>query len=127
MSGVYCDGCGEGSLLPDPGGKGKQPVACDLCGWKADLVEQPRKIPCDDEEPWTKRERKNAGKLFFLWIRFDPKIDDAVFGAMEVLGLDSMSSGGGDDSLVELEKKPTDEQMERLLKVKGVKKVRLAP
>jgi hypothetical protein len=127
MSGVYCDGCGEGNLRPDPGGTGAEPVACDLCDWKADLALQPRKWMDDDGMPWTKRERKNAGTLFFLWLTLDPRKDDAVFGVLEVLGLDGMSSGGGPESLVELEKKPTEDQLRRLAGVDGVLKVRLAP
>lgn len=127
MSGVYCDGCGEGDLLPDPTGKGKQPVACDLCGWKADFSQLPRKIPCtgEDDPPWTKRERKAAGKLFFLWVTMDPK-KDPTFDIMDLLGLTSMSSGGGRDTLLELETKPTPEQMEKLAALKGVKKAWLA-
>ncbi len=127
MSGVYCDGCGEGNLLPDAGGKGREPVACDLCGWKADLSDQPRKWMDDDGLPWTKRERKKAGTLFFLWVTLDPAVDEAVFDVMKELGLDGMSSGGGADSLIELETKPTPEQLKRLSALKGVSKVRLAP
>jgi len=40
MRGMDDDGCGEGTLLPDPGGKGAEPAACDLRGWKADLRDQ---------------------------------------------------------------------------------------
>ena len=126
MSGVYCDGCGEGNLVRDPKGRGKEPAACDLCGWKCDLREQPRKIPCDDDTPWTKRERKAAGQLFFLWVTMDPK-KDPTFEVMDALGLTSMSSGGGEDTLIELESKPTEEQLEKLKAVKGVKKYWLAP
>jgi len=32
--------------------------------------------------PWTKRERKRAGTLFFLWLQFDPNKGDAVFQVM---------------------------------------------
>jgi hypothetical protein len=127
MSGVYCDGCGEGNLLPDPGGKGEEPVACDLCGWKADLREQPRKWMEDDGPTWTKRVRKRAGTLFFLWLTFDPAKGDAVFDVMKILGLDSVSSGGGADSLIELATKPTEDQFRRLAAIDGVTKVRLAP
>lgn len=127
MSGVYCDGCGEGNLLHDPGGKGAEPAVCDLCGWTCDLREQPRKWMDDDGIPWTKRERKAAGKLYFLWVTLDPKKDDAVFGVMQALGLESMSSGGGEDSLIELETKPSPEVLGKVAKVDGVLRVRLAP
>ena len=125
MSGVYCDGCGEGSLLPDPGGVGVEPVVCDLCGWKADLTDQPRKWMDDDGVPWTKRERKKTGTLFFLWLHLDPEKGDAVFQVMEILGLESMSSSGG--TLVELETKPSEEALRRIAAVNGVTKVWLAP
>jgi len=125
MSGVYCDGCGEGSLLPEPGGVGAEPVACDLCGWKADLRDQPRKWMEDDDVPWTKRERKKAGTLFFLWLQFDPDRGDAGFQVMEILGLQSMSSSGG--TLVELETQPSDEALRKIAAVDGVTKVWLAP
>jgi hypothetical protein len=127
LSGVSCDGCGEGNLLPDPGGKGEEPVACDLCGLKADLRKQSRKWMDDDGIPWTKRERKKAETLFFLWVTLDPERGDAVFDVMKVLGLDGMSSGGGADSLIELDTKPTDDQVRRLAAVDGVTKVWLAP
>jgi len=125
MSGVFCDGCGEGNLLSDPGGRGAQPVACDLCGWKADLTEQPRKWMEDDGVPWTKRERKKAGTLFFLWLHLDSAKGDAVFQVMDILGIHSMS--GSTEALVELEKKPTDEMLERLARVDGVTRIWLAP
>ena len=125
MSGVYCGGCGEGNLLPDPGGKGSEPVACDLCGWKADLRDQPSKWMDDDGVPWTKRERKKSGALHFLWLHFDPAKGDAVFSVMEILGLNGMSSSA--ESLVELDAKPTDDQLRRISAVDGVTKVWLAP
>jgi hypothetical protein len=125
MSGVYCGGCGEGNLLPDPGGKGAEPVACDLCGWKADLRDQPSKWMDDDGVPWTKRERKKAGTLHFLWLHFDPAKDDAVFSVMDILGLNGMSSSA--ESLVELATKPTEGQLRRIAAVDGVTKVWLAP
>jgi len=127
MSGVSCDGCGEGNLQPDPGGQGAEPAVFDLCGWKCDLREQPRKWMDDDGIPWTKRERKKAGTLFFLWITLDPKKDDAVFGVMEALGLDGMSTGGGRDLLVELEAKPSPEALAKVATVDGALKVWLAP
>lgn len=125
MSGVYCDGCGEGSLLPDPGGAGARPVRCDLCGWTADKAEQPRKWMDDDGTPWTKRERKEAGRLFFLWIDLDPDNDDAASHVMRLLGLTSMSVAPR--VLVELETKPSDETLATLAAVPGVKALRLTP
>jgi hypothetical protein len=125
MSGVYCDGCGEGTLLADPGGKGAEPVACDLCGWKADLRDQPRKRMGDDGVPWTKRARKKAGTLHFLWLDLDLAKGDAVSSVMEILGLDGMSSSA--ESLVELEARPTEDQLRRIAAVDGVTRVWLAP
>jgi len=125
MSGAYCDGCGEGSLLPDPAGKGKEPVRCDLCGWTADLRDLPRKWMEEDDIPWTKRQRKREGTLFFLWLHFDPEKGDAVFEVMGILGLNGMTSSA--ESLVELEAKPSDEQLRRIAAVDGVRKVWLAP
>ncbi|HZE95797.1 MAG TPA: hypothetical protein VE981_02105 [Planctomycetota bacterium] len=112
-------------MLPDQKGKGVEPVACDLCGWAADLRELPRKWMGNDGVPWTKRERKVAGRLFFLWVHSDGTNDDAVFQVMDILGLQSMSSSA--ESLVELEAKPTPEMLEKLARVKGVRKAWLSP
>ena len=125
MSGVYCGGCGEGDLLPDPGGTGRRPVRCDLCGWTADEAELPRKWPADDEAPWTKSERKAAGRLFFLWIDLDPDDDAAVFEIMGLLGLENLSLAPR--VLVELGARPSAETLRKLSGVRGVRGVRLVP
>jgi hypothetical protein len=126
MSGQFCGGCGEGELVDDPAGKGRRPVVCDLCGWTADGADVPRKWPDEDEAPWTKRERKAAGNLFFLWIDVDPRAKDVDFDIMHVLGLTSMMSGGP-RLLVELEARPSDAVLAALARLKGVTGVRLAP
>lgn len=125
MSGTFCDGCGEGNLLPDPGGAGRSPVRCDLCGWTADEDELSRKWLEDDDVPWTKRERKAAGRLFFLWIDLDPDDDDAVSQVMRLLGVTSMSVAPR--VLVELESRPSDDVLRRLAAVRGVTRTWLAP
>jgi hypothetical protein len=126
MSGVYCGGCGEGSLRVDPAGTGAKPVVCDLCGWTYDDV---RELPREwrvEHEPWTKRQRKKAGKLFFLWVHTDPAAGRAIFDVMGVLGLDSVTSSGT-GSLIELDAAPSEETQERLRAVTGVTKVWLVP
>jgi hypothetical protein len=125
MSGAFCDGCGEGNLVADRGGAGKSPVKCDLCGWAADLEELPRKWFDDDGPPWTKRQRKAEGRLFFLWIDFVPDAGDAIYDVMHVLEITSMS--GGEQVLVELESKPSEATLEKLRGVRGVTRVWLAP
>jgi hypothetical protein len=125
MSGTYCEGCGQGNLVADPSGKGADPVTCDLCAWKADAALLPRKRLADHAPAWTKRDRKEKGLLFFLWVRFDPDNMDAAFQVMKVLGLRSMHSSAS--SLIELEKRPSDEQLKRLAAIAGVHEVRLAP
>ena len=124
MSGVFCGGCGEGTLLPDLRGSGRRPVACDLCGWTADAADLPGEWR-EDDAPWTKRERKQAGRLHFLWVDLDPGDGDAVSGVMQVLGLDGMSVAPR--TLVELEARPSDAQLERLRGVPGVTRVWLVP
>lgn len=124
MSGAYCGGCGEGSLLGDPGGKGRRPVVCDLCGWTADGAELPSEWR-EDEAPWTKRERKRAGTLFFLWIDLDPKEPEVCSDILAILRLDGMMAAPR--VLVELEVKPADGTLARLRAVKGVSDVRLVP
>ena len=126
MSGAYCEGCGEGELLGNPGGEGLQPVRCDLCGWTADAAELGRAWLSDEGPPWTKRERKKAGSLFFLWVDVDPKAGEATFDVMHVLGLNGMS-GSGSRSLIELETKPAPETLDKLRAVTGVTRVWLAP
>ena len=125
MSGQYCGGCGEGDLRRDPAGQGKQPVACDLCGWTADRADLPSEW-LEEEPPRTKRARKAAGTLFFLWIDVNPSVKDVVFDIMKVLRLSGMSCGGP-RLLVELESKPSEEVLARLAHVKGVTGVRLVP
>ncbi len=125
MSGYSCDGCGEGNLVDDPQGKGAHPVICDLCAWTADAAEMSRKILGGDGVPWTKRARKQRGELFFLWVRFDHDNMDAAFAVMKVLGLKSMHTSAS--SLIEVEKKPSDEQLWKLAEIPGVVEVRLAP
>lgn len=125
MSGAFCDGCGEGNLVADPAGAGREPVRCDLCGWTADAAELPRKWLEDDGPPWTKRERKAAGRLFFLWIDLDPDDDDAIGGIMKLLGITGMSVSPR--SLIELESKPAGETLEKLRAIRGVTRVWMAP
>ena len=125
MSGQYCGGCGEGDLLGNPGGKGKQPVVCDLCGWTADRADLFSEW-FEDGPPRTKRARKAAGTLFFLWIDVDPSVPDVVFAVMKVLKLTGMNSGGT-HLLVELGSKPSEDVLARLAQLKGVTGVRLVP
>jgi hypothetical protein len=125
MSGTFCGGCGEGDLRPNPGGPGRRPVLCDLCGWTADQETLPSEWLEDDGPPATKRERKNAGLLFFLWVDLDPDNDDAVGAVMRILGVTSMSVAPR--SLLELGTKPSEDQLARLAGVPGVSGVRLVP
>ncbi len=118
-------GCGEGDLAPDPGGRGSRPVVCDLCGWTADAAVLPRKWLDEDARPWTKRERKKAGRLFFLWIDLDPEDDGAVGDIMKILGLSGMSIS--DRTLLELETRPTESTLRKLGELRGVTRVWLAP
>ena len=124
MSGVYCGGCGEGDLVPDPAGAGARPVVCDLCGWTADGDLLSRKTPAE-EEPWTKRERKAAGRLFFLWVDFDPENEAAVDGLLDLLHLGGLSLNT--PVLLELGEKPTPETLERLRALPSETRVRLVP
>lgn len=122
-----CDGCGEGNLVGDPAGTGPRPVVCDLCGWKApDILALPRKTLAHPR-PFTKRERKKAGKLFFLWLDLDPKVEGVSFDVMDVLELNGMSRRGNERALIELEKRPSEDTLERLRGVKGVTGVFQAP
>lgn len=124
MSGQYCGGCGEGDLLAHPSGKGKRPVVCDLCGWTADGAELPSQW-MEDDIPWTKRERKQAGTLHFLWIDLDPKQPDVCSDIMALLKIDGMMVAP--HTLMELETKPTEAVLAKLRAVKGVSDVRLVP
>lgn len=125
MSGIFCDGCGEGDLVPQPGGPGRRPVACDLCGWTADAEDLPRKWSEEDAPAWTKRERKQAGRLFFLWIDLDPRNDEAVSRVMGILGIHGMSVAPR--SLVELEDRPSEAVLRSLSEVPGVTRAWVAP
>jgi hypothetical protein len=125
MSGVVCGGCGEGLLRPDPAGQGADPVICDLCAWKADAALLPRKRIDDNNARWTKRQRKEEGRLFFLWLRFDHDEPEVAFAIMKVLGIREMHTP--ESSLMELKEKPTEDQLKRLAAIPGVREVRLAP
>jgi hypothetical protein len=127
MSGVYCGGCGEGELRHDPGGAGRRPVACDICGWTTDKASMPEDAWADDgsEPPRTKRERKKAGLLFFLWVDLD-RVDVETAGrVMGVLGVSGMSVASR--SLLELAAKPSEDALARLAALPGVRGVRLVP
>jgi hypothetical protein len=125
MSGVYCGGCREGHLLPDPSGKGADPVVCDLCAWKADAAQLPQMRLAEEGASWTKRQRKEEGRLFFLWLLFDHEEPGVAFAIMKVLGVREMHTSAS--SLMELEKRPTDGQLRNLGAIPGVHGVRLAP
>jgi hypothetical protein len=126
MSGTFCGGCGEGDLVSDPKGRGSRPVVCDLCGWTADAEELPRKwLDDEDAPPWSKRERKKAGLLYFLWVDLDPENDDATDAVIRILGLSGMSLAPR--VLIELGTRPSEETLGRLAAVPGVTKVWLAP
>lgn len=75
--------------------------------------------------PWTKRERKLRGGLYFLWVQFDPDDLDAAFAVIRVLGLKSMHSSAS--SLIELDQRPSEQQLRWLGQIDGVREVRLAP
>lgn len=124
MSGPFCGGCGEGDLLAHPSGAGKRPVVCDLCGWTADGAELPSPW-MEDDIPWTKRERKKAGTLCFLWIDLDPKLPDVCSDIMAVLKVDGMRVAPR--VLMELDAKPAEATLAKLRAVKGVTDVRLVP
>jgi hypothetical protein len=122
MSGTFCGGCGEGNLLPDSEGKGKRPVKCDVCGWTADRAELLSEWLDGDNPPWTKRERKEAGRLFFLWI---DATGEGLDRAMRLLGRSSY--GVAPHALVELESRPSEEMPARLRDLPGVTRVWMAP
>ncbi|HEX7901173.1 MAG TPA: hypothetical protein VF950_25670 [Planctomycetota bacterium] len=124
MSGVFCGGCGEGNLRPDPAGAGRRPVRCDLCEWTADEDALPREWP-EEDLPWTKRERKAAGRLFFLWVDLEPGNDAAVSALMKALRLTSMSVAPR--VLLELEEKPSDDLLRSLAALRGIRGLRLVP
>src|SRR5687768_9612362 len=105
MSGIFCEGCGEGNLVADPHGSGKRPVTCDLCGWTADAGDLSRKWRDDDGPPWTKRDRKMSGRLFFLWIDLDSNDDTAAYAIVRILNLSGMNVASR--VLIELEKEPS--------------------
>lgn len=124
MSGRFCEGCGEGDLRPDPGGAGREPVACDLCGWTGDASRLPFRCLLR-EEPWTKRARKAAGRLFFLWIDLDAERPGLPAAVSAALGLPRLSFASR--TLLELETKPGPEQLARVRALQGVARAWLAP
>ncbi|HZE95798.1 MAG TPA: hypothetical protein VE981_02110 [Planctomycetota bacterium] len=124
MSGVYCKGCGEGNLLPDPAGQGTGPVICDLCCWVADIAGLPN-ISLEHGEPRTKRGRKAAGTLYFLWVHDDEGGRRAASGVMDLLEVTVLRSSPV--SLVELDRKPSPDVLEKIAALKGVRKVWLVP
>ncbi len=79
----------------------------------------------EDDIPWTKRERKKAGTLCFLWIDLDPKLPDVCSDIMAVLKVDGMRVAPR--VLMELDAKPAEATLAKLRAVKGVTDVRLVP
>ncbi len=115
MSGACCPDCGEYWLEGPP-----DRATCAICGWTGDTGPLGRSWPVDDPDAPDLRALKLAGKLYFVKIRFDEKLnEDVVFDVMEVLGLDGASHSGG-RMILQLPARPDDATLGRLRAVKGV-------
>jgi hypothetical protein len=123
MSGVFCPTCMEGDLCRREGGEGKDPVECDLCGWRGDRSGLGSTWPMAPEGP-SLRELKKAGKLFYVWVEFDGDPGDATFDVMEALGATG-ASGGGRIVHLTMETRPTEDQISEVRAVAGVREVRV--
>lgn len=125
MSGPICQRCGCPYLRSiDESSLGKDPAQCGYCGWKGDVSKSMRAwLTPEMSRKWSERmERLRAGTLVLVRIRVDPKADMTLsMDIMMVLGLDSMSHDVGTDMIVvELERRPSDAQVDRLRSLAGV-------
>ena len=99
-------------------------MTCTICGWEGDGREIGRKWPIDDNGP-SKRELRLAGRLHFVRAWFEPsKQDEALSKVMRILKLTSAGCRGS-LMIVELESRPTEEQMQAVSAVAGVVKATL--
>ncbi len=111
-----CPDCSEMWLEGPP-----EQMHCTICGWEGDGRELGRTWPMEDEGP-SKRDLKLAGKLFTVRVWFEKGKDDAVYDAMEILGINGADTTGG-RLRAELESRPTDETLSALRAFPGVAKV----
>jgi hypothetical protein len=120
MSGPICPECGHPSLSG-----GTKSAVCRLCAWSGDLSGAPRKIldPEAYDDAARREAEREAGRLWFLVIDVDT--DDALFEALELLGA-SGASGQGNRNRIELKARPSEETLEALRRLPGLRIVRLA-
>lgn len=129
MSGFVCPECHGTYFVP----KGND-LQCELCGW---VGENDGSRAWLTEEGYNENARRHAlmkaGKLFIIRIHLkgpDDERSNDVSSAMDILGINGMggSDGKGETNYkAELDKRPTDETIAKLKKLKTMKDVSIWP
>jgi hypothetical protein len=97
-------------------------MRCQVCEWRGDGGRLPRKILIPHDGP-SKYQLRKAGQLFFVRIECARVPSERLIsGIMTALKINSMSCGSR-HVLIEMETRPTEEQVNTVRRLRGIRKV----
>lgn len=115
MSGACCPDCSE-TWFQGPPEKSHGTV----CGWEGDLSQLPRAWPAEEADGPSLHDLRQAGRLCFVRVTFDPvRMDDALSAVMRRLGVQGASLTGP-RARMQLDARPSDETLAALAGIPGV-------
>ena len=118
MSGPICPDCEVGNIIDG--------VECEFCGWTgAKLAGKVLLSEWGGPDRGDKFEARRSGRLFFVRVYVKEAVDP--LDIMEILDLSNMGGAHGDPLYYycETSKRPTPEQIKRLLAISGVIEVKV--
>ena len=133
MSGATCEECGSPYLKSiDKEDLGPEPYQCVLCGWQGDISCRPRKwLTQESNDSYSELfKRKKEGKLFYVKVYIDESLEGTdedptftVLGKMKTGGCSSVGEGKDRHLLFEVEARPSDELIDNVKKIKGIRHI----